>query len=243
MKREFQACTRAFAALALGMTLALASAQAQENGNGNGNGDNENGVYDPLEGFNRAMFAVNEGIDKVALKPAALAYEAAVPLPARVGVANFYDNLWDVNRSGNAFLQGKPKKGFTGLARLLINSTVGIFGLFDVASELELEEGDEDFGQTLAVWGVPDGPYLFLPFVGPSNPRDLAGWSVDQASYPLWTHTDDNPAVRNSLVVLGSVRARAALLPADTVIDDASFDKYLYIRSAALQRRAAQIRD
>ncbi|MDR1647969.1 MAG: VacJ family lipoprotein [Zoogloeaceae bacterium] len=236
-----QVCARVLAALTLGATLALVSAQAQENGDGNGG--NGNGAYDPLEGFNRAMFAVNEGIDQVALKPAAQAYEAVVPLPARVGVANFYDNIWDVNRSGNAFLQGKPREGLTGLARLLINSTIGIFGLFDVASELELEEGDEDFGQTLAVWGVPDGPYLFLPFVGPSNPRDLAGWGVDQATYPLWAHVEDRPALRNSLVVLGAVRGRAALLPADTVISDASFDKYTYIRSAALQRRAAQIRD
>ncbi|MDR3324054.1 MAG: VacJ family lipoprotein [Zoogloeaceae bacterium] len=198
---------------------------------------------DPLEGFNRSMFAVHEGIDHAVMKPLAQGYDAAVPLPAKMSVGNFYSNLWEVSRSGNAFLQGKGSNGLTGLGRLLINSTVGIFGLFDVASELGLEEGNEDFGQTLAVWGVPDGPYLFLPVLGPNNARDLVGWGVDQYTYPLWQQVEDKPVLRNSLGVLSFVKTRANLLPVDTVIDEAALDRYAYIRSAYQQRRAALIND
>ncbi|MDR2164773.1 MAG: VacJ family lipoprotein [Zoogloeaceae bacterium] len=225
--------------LALAALLAPVPAWAQEQAPG----DIPETGQDPLEGFNRAMFAVHEGIDLALLKPAAQGYEAVVPLPARVGISNFYDNLWEISRSGNAFLQGKGQKGLTSLGRLLVNSTVGIFGLFDVAGKMGLEEGDEDFDQTLAVWGVPGGPYIFLPLIGPSTMRGLAGWSLDQAAYPLWAQVNDHPALRNGLVVLNVVKMRAALLPADQVIEDAAFDKYTYIRSAYLQRRAAQIRD
>lgn len=197
---------------------------------------------DPYEGFNRTMFEVHEGLDKVALRPLAKGYDAAVPLPAKMSVHNFYENIWDVSRGGNAFLQGKPREGFTGLGRLLINSTVGIFGLFDVASEMGLDQGDEDFGQTFAVWGVPDGPYVFLPVIGPNTSRDLVGWGVDQYFYPLWWHVD-NVALRNSAVALRAVEVRAGLLPGDKVIEEAALDKYAYIRSGYLQRRASQVHD
>jgi phospholipid-binding lipoprotein MlaA len=198
---------------------------------------------DPLEGFNRAMFAVHEGVDKAALKPLARGYDAALPLPVKMSVGNFFGNFRDIGQSGNAFLQGKGNEGMTGLARFFLNSTVGIFGLFDVASEMELMEGDEDFGQTLAVWGVPSGPYLFLPLVGPSGGRDIVGWGVDQYIYPLWRHADGHPALRNSLLGLNAMQYRASLLPADHVLEEASLDKYAYLRAAYLQRRAAQIRD
>lgn len=197
---------------------------------------------DPYEGFNRAMFEVHEGVDKVALKPLAQGYDAAVPLPAKVGIHNFYENIWDLNRGTNALLQGKGEEGLTGFSRLLINSTVGIFGLFDVASEMGLEQGDEDFGQTFGVWGVPDGPYVFLPIVGPNTSRDLVGWGVDQYFYPLWWHLDHVP-VRNSMIALRAVEFRAGLLPADKVVEEAALDKYAYIRSAYLQRRNSQVYD
>lgn len=197
---------------------------------------------DPFEGFNRAMFQVHEGLDKVALRPLAQGYETAVPLPARMSVHNFYESIWDLSRGGNAFLQGKGQEGFTSLGRLLINSTVGIFGLFDVATELGLEQGDEDFGQTFAAWGVPPGPYLFLPIIGPNTSRDLVGWGVDQYFYPLWWHVDDVP-VRNSTIALRAVELRASLLPSDRIIDEAALDRYSYIRSAYLQRRASQVHD
>ncbi|MDR3054385.1 MAG: VacJ family lipoprotein [Zoogloeaceae bacterium] len=198
---------------------------------------------DPLEGVNRALFSVHEGIDKVALKPLAQGYDAAVPLPAKMGIGNFFGNFRGIARSGNAFLQGKGEEGMNGLARLFINSTVGIFGLFDVASEMGLYEGEEDFGQTLAVWGVPSGPYLFVPLLGPNTGRDLAGWGVDQYVNPLGHQVDDQPALRNSLVGVSAVHLRATLLPTDQLIEEASLDKYAYIRAAYLQRRASMVRD
>jgi len=229
-------------ALALAVLLPGAPARAEENSMDFDFGD-EPLAYDPLEGVNRGMFAAHEVLDKALLKPMAQGYETLTPLPARVSIDHFFDNFSELGRSGNAFLQGKPNKGVTALGRLLVNSTLGIFGLFDVASEMGLEEGDEDFGQTLAVWGVPGGPYLFLPLLGPRDTRDLAGWSLDQAAYPLWAQTDGNSTLRDGLRVLNSTRARANMLPIDQLIEEASFDKYAYIRSAYLQRRAAQIRD
>jgi phospholipid-binding lipoprotein MlaA len=199
--------------------------------------------YDPLEKINRGMFAVHEGLDKVILKPLAQGYDAVAPSPVKAGVVNFYDNIRDINRSGNAFLQGKPAEGLTSLGRLLVNSTVGVLGLFDVASEMGMEQGEEDFGQTLAVWGVPSGPYLFVPLVGPSTARDIAGFGVDQYASPLWHRVGDNPALRNSLVGLNGVKIRAAMLPLDKIVDEAALDRYAYIRSAYLQRRAAMARD
>ena len=137
---------------------------------------------DPYEGFNRAMFAVNEVIDKVAAKPVAQIYDAVAPLPVKVGAENFFGNVNDLWIGVNDALQGKFADAGIDLSRLLVNSTVGIFGLFDVASELGLEKHEEDFGQTLAVWGVSDGGFLFWPFIGPRTLRDTAGWMVDSCS-------------------------------------------------------------
>ncbi|MDR0735451.1 MAG: VacJ family lipoprotein [Zoogloeaceae bacterium] len=198
---------------------------------------------DPYEGFNRAMFSVHREVDSVVMRPLAKGYDLAVPLPAKMSVGNFFDNLRDAGRSGNALLQGKGEAGATGLARLLVNSTLGIFGLFDVASEMGLEAGNEGFAQTLAHWGAPSGPYLFLPLLGPNTPRDLAGWSVDQSVYPLWRHVKDRPALRNSLVATSLIRQRALLLPMDRLLDDASLDPYAYLRDAYLQNRAAATDD
>ncbi len=141
---------------------------------------------DPFESFNRAMFAVNEGIDMVAMKPIAQAYDFVVPLPAKAGVGNFFGNILDFRNVLNNALQGKGGDAGTDLARLLINSTIGIFGLFDVASELGLERHDEDFGQTLAVWGWTDSDFLFWPIIGPRTVRDTGGWVVDAYTDPTW---------------------------------------------------------
>ncbi|MCL2022426.1 MAG: VacJ family lipoprotein [Betaproteobacteria bacterium] len=198
---------------------------------------------DPLEGLNRAMFNVHEGLDTVLLKPVAQGYDALLPNPIKRGVGNFFDNFRDLARGGNALLQGKGEKGVTGIGRFLINSTLGVLGIFDVASEFGLERGTEDFGQTLAVWGMPSGPYLFLPLIGPSGGRDLVGFGVDSYANPLWHLTRNDPATRNSLYATNVVQIRAALLPTDQIIEEASWDKYAYIRSAYLQRRAAEILD
>ncbi len=198
---------------------------------------------DPFESFNRAMFAVNEGIDMVAMKPIAQAYDFVVPLPAKAGVGNFFGNILDFRNVLNNALQGKGADAGTDLARLLINSTIGIFGLFDVASELGLERHDEDFGQTLAVWGWADSDFLFWPIIGPRTVRDTGGWVVDAYTDPTWYTINKTVAARNSLLALLFVDVRASLLPTDKVVEEAALDKYAYVRDAYLQRRRNQIFD
>ncbi|WP_226450708.1 MlaA family lipoprotein [Ferribacterium limneticum] len=201
----------------------------------------EENPRDPYEGFNRSMFAVNEAIDKYAAKPVAQAYDNAVPLPVKASVGNFFGNVGDLWIGANSALQGKFGDAGVDISRLLINSTVGIFGLFDVASELGLEKHEEDFGQTLAVWGVGSGGYLFWPVIGPRNVRDTAGFGVDSYIDPVWRISA--VPVRNSMVVLRFVDVRASLLPADKVVEEAALDKYAYIRDAYQQRRRNQIFD
>ena len=200
-------------------------------------------AHDPLEGFNRAMFSVNEGLDTVIVKPVAQAYDIVMPLPVKAGVGDFFGNISDVRNVLNNTLQGKLADAGTDLGRFLINSTVGIFGLFDVASELGLEKHDEDFGQTLAVWGWSDSSFMFWPLIGPRTVRDTGGWVVDVYTDPTWYTLDKSVAARNSLVALGFVDVRASLLPSDKVVEEAAIDKYAYVRDAYLQRRRNQIFD
>lgn len=201
-----------------------------------------NNPKDPYEGFNRAMFSVNEGIDTVVAKPLAKGYDAVAPLPVKAGVGNFFGNVGDLWIGVNNGLQGKIGDGASDIGRLLINSTVGILGLFDVASELGLEKHEEDFGQTLATWGVGDGGYLFWPVIGPRTVRDTAGFVVDAYADPVLWGIDDIP-VRNSAYFVRFVDIRASLLPSDKVVEEAAIDKYAYIRDAYLQRRRSQIFD
>jgi len=201
----------------------------------------EGNPKDPYEGFNRAMFSVNEVIDKYAAKPVAQAYDNVAPLPVKAGVGNFFGNVGDLWIGVNSALQGKMGDAGVDIGRLLINSTVGIFGLFDVASELGLEKHDEDFGQTLAVWGVGSGGYLFWPIIGPRNVRDTGGWAVDSFVDPVW-HVSD-VSVRNGMAAVRFVDVRASLLPADKVVEEGALDKYAYIRDAYQQRRRNQIFD
>ena len=200
-------------------------------------------VNDPFEGFNRAMFAVNEGLDTVAIKPIAQAYDFVTPLPVRAGVGDFFGNVLDVRNVLNNTLQGKLSDAGVDLGRLLINSTIGIFGLFDVASELGLQRHDEDFGQTLAVWGWEDSSFLFWPLVGPRTVRDTGGLIVDIYTDPPWYTINKSVATRNSLVALRFIDVRASLLPSDKVVDEAALDKYASVRDAYLQRRRNQIFD
>ena len=203
----------------------------------------EENLLDPYEGFNRVMYSVNDSLDKVAIKPVAKAYDVAVPLSVKAGVGNFFGNTSDLWIGVNSALQGKFSDAGSDIARLLINSTVGIFGLFDVAGELGLEKHDEDLGQTLAVWGAPSGAYFFWPFIGPRTLRDTAGWLGDSYADPVWSARSRSIAVRNSLVALRFVDIRASLLPADKIVDEAALDKYAYIRDAYQQRRRNQIYD
>jgi phospholipid-binding lipoprotein MlaA len=200
-------------------------------------------LRDPYENFNRTMYSVNSAVDKIAIKPVAKAYDATVPLPVKAGISNFFGNTGDLWIGANSAFQGKFSDAGIDIARLLVNSTVGIFGLFDVASELGLEKHEEDLGQTLAVWGVPDGAYFFWPFIGPRTLRDTFGWIGDSYADPVWSARTRSISVRNSLVATRFVDIRASLLPADKVIDEGALDKYAYLRDAYLQRRRNQIFD
>lgn len=201
----------------------------------------EGNPHDPYEGFNRAMYSVNDAVDRALIKPLGQGYDKAVPLPVKASVGNFFGNAGDLWIGVNGALQGKFANAGSDVGRLLINSTIGIFGLFDVASELGLERHDEDFGQTLAVWGAGDGGFVFWPILGPRTVRDTAGWGVDYFADPI-AYIRPIP-VRNSVATLRLVDVRASLLPADKMIDEAALDKYAYIRDAYLQRRRNQIYD
>jgi phospholipid-binding lipoprotein MlaA len=196
---------------------------------------------DPVEGFNRAMFAFNEGLDTVLIKPVAQGYDAALPMPVKTGVTNFFGNIADLFIGVNNLLQGKPDQALSDLGRVAINSTIGILGLFDVATEAGLEKHEEDFGQTFGRWGVGDGAYVVIPVFGPRTVRDTAGLVLDVAVDPVGDI--GHVPTRNSLTALRLIDTRADLLPADKVIDEAALDKYAYVRDGYLQRRRNLVHD
>jgi phospholipid-binding lipoprotein MlaA len=196
---------------------------------------------DPIEGFNRAMFGFNEGLDKAIIKPVAQAYDAVLPQPVQSGVANFFSNIADVFIGVNNLLQGKPVQAVSDGGRFLINTTIGIVGLFDPASHLGLEKHDEDFGQTFGRWGVGDGAYVVLPVFGPRTARDTVGLGFDVYVDPV--AKINNVPRRNWLLATRIVSDRADLLKADKIIEEAALDKYSYIRDAYLQRRRNLIHD
>jgi phospholipid-binding lipoprotein MlaA len=198
---------------------------------------------DPIEPTNRVLFEVHEAVDQAVLEPVARAYRAAVPQPARTGVRNVLGNLSSPVIMANDLLQGNRRRAEVTLGRFMINSTVGLAGLIDVASMIGVPGHAEDFGQTLAVWGVGEGPYLFIPILGPSNPRDLSGFLVDVVSNPFnWLGQGAAvEALTYSRAGVTVVDTREALL--DTVDDlrRTSLDPYATIRSASRQRRQAEI--
>ena len=200
-----------------------------------------NNPKDPYEGFNRAMFTVNEGLDTVLLKPVAKGYDTVTPGPVKSGVGNFFGNLADIWTALNNFLQGKVGEGFSDVGRVFVNSTIGLVGLFVVASNMGLDKHAEDFGQTLGKWGVGSGSYVYLPVLGPRTTRDTVGFVVDAYADPV--ARIDNVRVRNSLLGLRLIDTRASLLPADKVVEEAAFDKYVYIRDAYLQNRRSVVYD
>ena len=196
---------------------------------------------DPWEGYNRAVFAFNEGVDKAVFKPLATGYDTVAPLPVKSGVGSFFGNLGDIWTGINNFLQGKGRDGGSDAARVLINSTLGIFGLFDVATDMGFEKHQEDLGQTLAVWGVGNGPYFVVPFFGPRTLRDAAALPGDIYGGSLVQLSD--VASRNAVTGLRVVHERAALLGADRAVEEGSLDKYGYIRDFYLQQRRYEIYD
>jgi phospholipid-binding lipoprotein MlaA len=196
--------------------------------------------YDPLEPVNRGMYQVNDVLDRALTRPVAKAYNAVLPEPVRNGVTNFSNNLTTPASSLNNFLQGKPGDGFGELARFIINSTAGIGGLFDIAANNGLEPRTEDFGQTAAVWGVPNGPYVMLPFRGPSTLRDAVLMPLDILVDPLYQYNDSS--VRDPLFVLRIINLRARLLRLDDMLED-SADPYVTLRESFLQNREFEIYD
>ena len=199
-------------------------------------------AQDPWEGYNCNMYHFNRTLDRAVLKPAAEAYEAVVPEPARTGVSNFYSNIEDISNTVNNILQGKVNAGLADLGRFLINSTLGLSGLVDIATAAGIEKSNEDFGQTLGVWGVPSGPYFVIPFLGPSSARDAPARYVDPRFF--YDRDISNVFVRNSLFILDVVRSRASVLRADRVLDEAgAIDEYAFVRDAWLQRRLNQVYD
>ncbi|MFB9968609.1 VacJ family lipoprotein [Pseudoroseomonas cervicalis] len=202
---------------------------------------------DPLEPFNRTMYAVHDGIDTVLLRPAAQVYRFAIPQPVRGGIRNVLANLRSPVILINDGLQGETQRFGTTLGRFLLNTTLGLGGIFDVAKDFGLPAHSEDFGQTLAVWGVGEGPYLFLPVLGPSNPRDLTGFGVDMAANPLtWVVANGDNTLENlGYVQLGLtvLDTREGLLDAIDDVKATSLDPYATLRSAYRQRRQNEIRN
>jgi len=199
------------------------------------------GNPDPWESVNRKTYAFNDAVDRAVLKPVAQGYKAVTPVPVQSGVNHFFDNIMDVNTTLNQFLQAKPKEGLSDAARFVFNTVFGVFGLFDVATPLGLEKHEEDFGQTLGVWGVPPGPYVVIPFLGPSSARDAPAKLADAQWY--YARYVDPESLYWGLWVLEKVRTRANLLQAETILDQAALDKYTFIRDAWLQRRRSQVYD
>jgi phospholipid-binding lipoprotein MlaA len=194
---------------------------------------------DPLEGMNRAVFTFNDTVDRVALKPAAQAYEKVLPSFVQTGISNFFGNLGDVWTGVNQLLEGNGANGASDFTRVAVNSTFGLGGLLDIATEARLPKHKADFGQTLGVWGVGAGPYIVIPILGPSTARDTAALAVDSYG-DVWRYK--RPVNwRNVGYGVRLIDRRAQLLDAGNLLDDAALDKYQFLRDAYLQRRASQI--
>lgn len=200
-----------------------------------------NNPRDPLEPFNRGVFKFNDTVDKYALKPVATAYKKVLPSFVQTGVHNFFGNLTDAWSGVNNMLQGKGQAGMQDFTRFAINSTFGLVGVLDIASPAGLPKHNEDLGQTLGRWGVPSGPYIVLPILGPSTLRDTAALPGDWYG-DLWTHK--RPVdVRNTGTVVKAVDVRATYLDASDLVEGAALDRYEFLRDGYLQRRQSQVSD
>ncbi len=195
---------------------------------------------DPLEPINRVIFEFNEIVDDNILEPVAKGYKYVTPDPVERGISNFFSNLGEINTIANDLLQLKFQQAGKDSLRFFLNSTIGVLGLFDVATPLGLSKNKEDFGQTLGFWGIPNGPYLVLPFLGPSSFRDAPGTFVDYELSPIeQLHHEERQALR----LINIVETRAKLLRATKILDTAAKDKYIFIRESYLQKRESLVRD
>ena len=192
-------------------------------------------INDPFEDINRVTFEFNESLDRNFLKPVAQTYSKA-PKPIKKGVTNFFNNLEEIDTTINQVLQGEIKYAFNDAGRFVINSTIGLFGLIDVASKMGLEKHEEDFGQTLGVWGFDSGPYIMIPFLGPSNPRDLLSRPI--SSFLSGTFAMEDNDVKITLVGIDALETRERLLDAETLIIG---EKYIFVKDAYIQSREYEI--
>ena len=193
---------------------------------------------DPFEEINREVWTFNEGVDNRIARRVAEFYDDVVPKSIQSSITNFFSNLDEIDNSINQLLQGKPVAAGNDFARFLVNTTFGFLGFFDVASIMGLEEHDEDFGQTLGVWGVPTGPYLMLPFYGPSSPRDLVGRPI--SGVLSGTFSIEESDVRLSITALDALETRARLLDVESLIVG---DKYTFIKNSYLQYSEFEVQD
>lgn len=201
---------------------------------------------DPLEPTNRVFYAINDALDTVIMRPIALGYRAAVPAPVRTGVHNVLNNLGTPVTLANDLLQGNPHRAGDTMGRFLVNTTLGIGGLIDVAAERGLADHPSDFGMTLAVWGMGDGVFLFLPVLGPTSPRDAIGFGVDSFVLDPWGWVGKGNTVRDlryARAAISAIDARVAVLDDFDKAKAGALDPYATIRSLARQYRSKQIED
>ena len=198
---------------------------------------------DPMESFNRGVYDFNKGVDTALLKPIAQGYQAVTPDFLNRAITNFFNNLGDVRNAVNNTLQFKLTAAAEDFGRLAVNSTLGVAGLIDLASGFGIERHDEDFGQTLGHWGVETGPYLVLPFFGPSNFRDAGGLAVDAVFIDPVTQIGHHNTLEYSLLAARVVDRRADLLGAQAILSAAAWDEYSFVRDSYLQRRTALVQE
>lgn len=196
---------------------------------------------DPWEDWNRDVQEFNDGLDEYVMQPLAEGYDWIMPDFAHRGISNFFNNIDDIGVSINDLLQGKFMQHAEDTARFLINSTIGLGGLIDVASELDLPKHDEDFDQTLGVWGVPTGPYLVLPFLGPSSPRGVGGLIADSAMNPI--NYVGGPFISPALSALNAIDQRSDVLALEKIATEAALDRYTFFRDTYLAQRKNLVLD
>ena len=196
--------------------------------------------YDPLESVNRPIYTFNRGVDKLVLKPVATAWDKTVPQFAQDGVHNFFENIADLFSIPPALLQGKGSDAAHSFGRVVVNTTLGMAGLFDPASSMELKKSDEDFGQALGHWGLGSGPYLMLPLLGPTTGRDIVDPAVRIVAGPTAVIESDTGKIVYTAV--NAVDARDQLLPLDKTLDE-QYDEYSFVRDSYLQRRWFKLYD
>ncbi len=198
--------------------------------------------HDPLEPLNRSIYGFNDAVDRALVKPVATVYQDVMPQPVRKGVTNFFANLQDAWSGVNNALQLKASDSVLSFTRFGLNTVLGVVGLVDVASGMGIERHTKDFGHTLGYWGVPPGPYLVLPLLGPSTVRDATASMTVDAQGNLLSNVSDVPT-RNTVTVLNLLNRRASLLGASQMLDEVALDPYTFTRDAFLQRRRNAVYD